>query len=725
MTRSTVTINKSNINTFRTGTFNSSRLIWRYEQIDAQVLSNFSRLRRLTIQTPQPNGLEGIHVCHSLYYLNIYYSCDIRPVSALTELRTFVIRGSIPNIQPLLTCTKLRTLKINAWQERTDVTDLTGIERLTNLEHLYVLANIPIPFSTVTQLGKLVHLRVNHTGDLVAIPKLICLGVRLAGGLELDQLKLFPQLRALTVNVPSTGSRHAIQPTANLDWASSLTALESLVVECKRKLKDIQAVRSFPNLKKFGCKYESVSDLSALSCCPLLRVLSCNGCSVASLEGLGSCTNLRQAYLWNSYNSFEKTKGLSVKPLANCHKLNSFYAQGYRLIDAHVISNWPELEDLYLDDTGITNVDFLLGCTKLISLEINSNDISNIDCITAPNLTSLGISYTSIRAVSFDKYPLLKYLTINDCKLRDWTSLSALTKLRFLQADDCGLKTMGESVLPKLSWLSASNNGLTAFPFELYPKLKTLDISSNEITAIDGLNLCPRLKSLKLQHNHITNISSICCMQTIEHLEYEGNPLGPQNPRTSRILQRFVGQAKITDNIYANSQNVHDSTIQQSVRKSVANLLQDPVTVFDPSAILESDLPAETKSIIIDYCSNETVHSTHDLTYAELFAYVWARIQRHEARAVLYQILADQIRDSECKCFTGRFNRTLSVLIGFYDDIFINISDSSRISAIVIAVGNKIDPYDPIAHRTLATQALIAASYEAYEYQPWIDAIED
>ena len=151
MSRSTVTIKKSNINTFRTGTFNSSRLIWRCNQIDAQVLSNFPRLRRLTIQTLQPDGLEGIQVCQNLYYLNIYVSCDIRPVSALTELRTFIIRASIPNIQPLLTCTKLCTLKINAWQEKTDVTDLTGIESLTELEHLFVLANKPIPFNTVKQ----------------------------------------------------------------------------------------------------------------------------------------------------------------------------------------------------------------------------------------------------------------------------------------------------------------------------------------------------------------------------------------------------------------------------------------------------------------------------------------------------------------------------------------------------------------------------------------------
>ncbi len=88
------------------------------------------------------------------------------------------------------------------------------------------------------------------------------------------------------------------------------------------------------------------------------------------------------------------------------------------------------------------------------------------------------------------------------------------------------------------------------------------------------------------------------------------------------------------------------------------------------------------------------------------------------------KILEEQIADSECKCFTGRFNRTLSVLVGFFDDIKINISDKSRISAIILNSKEKIFPYDTIKHKDTATKELIEAGYVEADFKDWIEAIE-
>ena len=88
------------------------------------------------------------------------------------------------------------------------------------------------------------------------------------------------------------------------------------------------------------------------------------------------------------------------------------------------------------------------------------------------------------------------------------------------------------------------------------------------------------------------------------------------------------------------------------------------------------------------------------------------------------KILEEQINDSECKCFTGRFNRTLSVLVGFYDDININISDKSRISAIILNCKDKIIPYDIEQHKELAKKELLESGYKEEEIEIWIDAIE-
>ena len=76
-------------------------------------------------------------------------------------------------------------------------------------------------------------------------------------------------------------------------------------------------------------------------------------------------------------------------------------------------------------------------------------------------------------------------------------------------------------------------------------------------------------------------------------------------------------------------------------------------------------------------------------------------------------------------CFTGRFNRTLSTLVGFYNDIKINISDKSRIAAIILNCRDKIMPYDELTHKETARRELIDAGYSIAEFGPWIDAIGD
>ncbi|CAH6420558.1 Hypothetical protein MVR_LOCUS164 [uncultured virus] len=141
--------------------------------------------------------------------------------------------------------------------------------------------------------------------------------------------------------------------------------------------------------------------------------------------------------------------------------------------------------------------------------------------------------------------------------------------------------------------------------------------------------------------------------------------------------------------------------------------------------VIESGMDERAIRLLLEYCSDESVHSQHLLSLRELLSYVWARICRSEHKVELVKILAEQICDSECKCFTGRFNRILSVLVGFYPDIVIAISDNSRIGAIILAVKEQIDPYDAVQHRALAHKQLLEAGYQEAEIEPWLEAITE
>ncbi|CAH6420509.1 Hypothetical protein MVR_LOCUS148 [uncultured virus] len=91
----------------------------------------------------------------------------------------------------------------------------------------------------------------------------------------------------------------------------------------------------------------------------------------------------------------------------------------------------------------------------------------------------------------------------------------------------------------------------------------------------------------------------------------------------------------------------------------------------------------------------------------------------------MIRILGQQVLDSEYKCFTGRFNRTLSVLVGFYPDIFIEISDSSRIGAIILGAKDRLELYDSKVHHELAKAALLEAGYDEADVRPWLRAISE
>ena len=722
MPRRTVTIKPTNIHLYRTGSFNSSRLVWECPQIDRQVLSNFGRLRKLVIRKGLVhNGLEGLQVCSGLRHLAIYRDCEIGPISALTNLVTLVIDSPVRNIRPILNCTRLRTLEIIAWSINAERVDLTGIENLRELRVLSVPHNVPVPFNVLALLPKITQLGVDYNGDPRALPSLRSLRIRRIDSNTAAQLKLFPQLRELTF---------IDDGTINLNWIKHMTRLESLSIGEESTLKNIHEFRSFPRLKYLSYYCGATDIVSQMKYCPMLRTFDCGVGDLDSLDGLGSCLNLRSVCLFLGRRTKCKSDPLSIKDLATCRSLTSFNGSYTPLGDTHIISNWTSIEDLDMAQTGVTDVSFLSSCTKLRNLIIGDNNIGDISCIRAPGLIRLDIKHTNVTTVPFERFPLLETLYATECAIKDWSDLKHCPKLTNFDAHRCGLKTMDHIQAPNLRHAYLSSNALTLFPFERYPLLHILRAGNNTLANLNGLPSCPKLRTLSIEHNLITDFSPICHLPKLESLHTRNNPPSTQDPRTTRVLQRFTHAAtraaiRTANTIYSNSQNVHDASVQLSVKKSVENLLKDPVVTYDPESVINSDLPAETKCTIVNYCSCDAVHSAHDLTYAELFAYVWARIQKHESRESLYQILAEQLSESECKCFTGRFNRTLSVLVGFCEDIFINISDSSRISAIIITTGSKLHPYIAEQHVSEATDALLEAGYSLLDIQPWLEAISE
>ena len=375
----------------------------------------------------------------------------------------------------------------------------------------------------------------------------------------------------------------------------------------------------------------------------------------------------------------------------------------------------PYLENLVCRRNQLVSITELQTCVRLTTILCSDNNIT----------TLLGLD-NCINLQSFS------------CRNNPVTTLEHLNAgtLIELHVDYCSLTTFQYLNAPLLQTLGCTNNRLTTLEdLRTCLSLKALHCDYNQLTSFEGIEACTQLEHIGCYENPLVTVRHLIYLPHLAHV-WGADHLWDENIQTSRFRTRMLGQQIRTlpqphtrksaePSIYGDKQNVHDFHIQKSVCDSVQRLLLDPKPTFTPHMLIDSDLDPKAIQLAFEYCSDTSIHTQHYLSYEDLLAYVWQRITYSKHRDELIKILGEQICDAECKCFTGRFNRTLSVLVGFCSDIVITISDTSRISAIILTIGASIDPYDSATHVTLAQQQLLEAGYSASAIKPWLQAITD
>lgn len=396
-------------------------------------------------------------------------------------------------------------------------------------------------------------------------------------------------------------------------------------------------------------------------------------------------------------------------------------------LDSQILTKFPNLRILRCDFNNLSTLAPLSCCTNLQYLNCSVNNIHSLDpLINCTKLINLKCSNNSI--ISLD--PLshctkLENLDCSDNQIFSLEPISSLINLRFL---DCSYNNIDSlesiSSLINIHTLTCRANVITSLlPISGFVNLQSLSCGLNRITSLQPLSQCLNLHTIFCCYNQITSLSPLIYLPRLIHLSVLHNPLEPPSIQVERYLNRLEN-INTNISIYRDNQNVHDTHIQKTVCESIQTILRDPKPEFQLDHLIQSNLNPKVISLLMEYFQDDTVHSIHLITFKELFCYVWQRMMKHPSKLELIRILEEQIVDSECKCFTGRFNRILSVLVGFYDDIKIEISDKSRIGAIILSIKEKIIPYDPIIHREMAIKALVKVGYSENEIKFWIDAIE-
>jgi Leucine-rich repeat (LRR) protein len=249
--------------------------------------------------------------------------------------------------------------------------------------------------------------------------------------------------------------------------------------------------------------------------------------------------------------------------------------------------------------------------------------------------------------------------------------------------------------LTKLTKLIVANNKLIAIPKEIskLTNLTYLSISVNNLTTLP-LEICNliQLTDLDIYHNKLTILPlEIIQLSNLQRFYYTGNMIeNLLNPIIQRFIQRFNKIDRYT--IYNDTQNIHSSSIQQSIKDSIFNLMKNYNSEYVLSYLDNNILTEETKKALIEYSNCTDVHTIMNINFEELLKAVFIEIDNFNTvdQDNILKIMNQEMVDSICKCFTGRLSRIINCLSGFSDKVSIKISNNEEISNIIITLKNTI-----------------------------------
>ena len=363
--------------------------------------------------------------------------------------------------------------------------------------------------------------------------------------------------------------------------------------------------------------------------------------------------------------------------------------QNLSLSDSEIskIENLPNgLQELCLDNNKITKIENLPD--RLLKLYLYTNKITKIENLP-DGLLKLCLSENQITKIENLPDGLLKlYLAENQI-----TKIENLPNgLQELDLSNAKIKTI-DNLLGVMRQLHPYNNQITKIE-NLPDGLQKLLLHDNEIPKIE--NLPSGLQQLSLMSNKISELPlSLLELRYIRNFYHHSNPIGNIHPLVERWLQRLNREVNDNNKVYSDKQNIHNSSIQKSFRNSLGNLLKDTdvLTLNEcKKHILERNkLNEQVKRELLNYCDDDTEHSVYLVKFDEVFQYVISRIIKHSDTNEMFKILNEEIKDTICKCFTGRMTRLVNVLNGFYDDINIQIGSNEQISNIILMLKEKYE----------------------------------
>lgn len=419
---------------------------------------------------------------------------------------------------------------------------------------------------------------------------------------------------------------------------------------------------------------ENIMEIMEINGLEDLLVLNLSGNKITEIRGLDKLINLQTLWLYS--NQITEIKGLD-----KLIKLKELLLHLNKITEIKGLDKLINLQYLLLSHNQITEIKGLDNLTSLKNLLLGSNQITEIK--------------------GLDKLNNLKELSLNSNQIMDIKGLSELTNLKYFLLDS--------NKITEIKGVDELTN------------LQILHLESNQITEIKDLGRLINLHTFRLRSNPIKKIPlSIMNLRRLTSIFVDCD--------IDTIIERFLDRNKIKEGttIYDDRQNVHDSHIVKSIQESIYKITNNSDKLSLDKILKEivddNVLDELTKEQLIEYCQDKTVHSILGLTFDEVMCSVWNVITEHKESQEIKKILNVEMKDSFCKCFTGRLSRLVNCLNGFDSRVSIKISDKQEILNVIIKVRNVYE--DVEKQKEVVTKELSERGYDKRTIDEYLAYLE-
>jgi Leucine-rich repeat (LRR) protein len=273
------------------------------------------------------------------------------------------------------------------------------------------------------------------------------------------------------------------------------------------------------------------------------------------------------------------------------------------------------------------------------------------------------------------------------------------------------------------------NNQIKEIPKEIQylTQLKELYVSGNQIKELPKeIQYLVQLKFFYLSSNQIKELPlEITNLRNLDTFTYLNNPIeNLLNPIINRFVQRIKNRGGNIHNLYTDNQNVHSSSIQQSIKDSIYNLMKEIKDDDKINYLDDSILSIKTKEALIEYSKDNEIHTQLECTFEEVLQAVLLEINKlsNDLQIEVKNRLNEEMEDGLCKCFTGRLSRLVNSLSGYSDKVSIKISSSEEIGNVISIMKDKYgDDTDKV--RINVEKELLERGYEKEVIDEWISYI--